>query len=66
MELKCNVGTLDRILRVIVGLAVISAGLYFQNYLGLIGILPIATALFGKCPLYYPFGISTCRKREQV
>jgi hypothetical protein len=55
-----NVGGIDRILRIIVGLALIGWGIFAQNWLGAIGIVPLATALIGWCPAYLPFGISTC------
>ncbi len=62
--MKRNVGTIDRLLRIIVGLGLIS--LVFvgpQTYWGLIGIVPLLTALAGYCPAYSLFGIRTCRAR---
>ena len=60
--MKHNIGTVDRVVRIVLGLAIAAAGIYFRNWLGLIAIIPIATALVRVCPLYMPFGISTCRK----
>jgi hypothetical protein len=60
--MKTNVGTIDRIIRVILGLGVLGAGYYFKNWLGLIGIVPLLTAFVGFCPAYLPFGLSTCAK----
>lgn len=57
--MKCNVGKTDKIIRIIVGLAIGAAGLYFNSWWGLLGIIPLGTALFGRCGLYVPFGIST-------
>jgi hypothetical protein len=60
-----NVGAIDRILRAIVGLALIS--LVFvgpQTAWGWIGLIPLATAIFGWCPPYALLGISTCRTRS--
>ncbi len=60
-----NEGTLDRTLRVIVGLILLS--LVFvgpQTLWGLIGIVPLATGLLGTCPLYSVFGISTCNLKN--
>ena len=58
-----NVGTVDRILRVIVGLALIALALgYFPGYQtvwGWIGVVPLATGLFGTCFVYSLFGLST-------
>ena len=48
-----NVGTFDRIARVVVGLALIAFAL------GWIGVVPILTAIFGYCPAYTVVGCST-------
>ena len=59
-----NVGTIDRVLRIVVGLALIAG--FFLNpeagwrWLYLIGIVPLATGLLSTCPLYSLFGLSTC------
>lgn len=56
-----NEGTIDRALRVIVGLVLLS--LVFvgpQTMWGLIGIVPLVTGLIGICPLYSILGINTC------
>jgi hypothetical protein len=58
-----NVGGVDRILRIVAGLALIGWGVATQNWLGAIGIVPLATALIGWCPVYLPFGISTAKKQ---
>ncbi|MCW2274923.1 DUF2892 domain-containing protein [Rhodoblastus acidophilus] len=58
-----NVGQLDRILRVIIGLALIS--LVFvgpQTPWGWIGVLPLLTGLVGWCGLYTVLGLNTCKK----
>jgi sulfite exporter TauE/SafE len=60
-----NVGTVDRILRVIVGLVLIAFALGYiapgtsWSWVGWIGVVPILTALFGTCPAYSLFGMST-------
>ena len=59
--MKCNMGKIDRILRGIVGIAVIAVGVYYQTWCGAIGVIPIGTALIGWCPAYLPFGISSCK-----
>jgi hypothetical protein len=56
-----NEGTIDRALRIIAGLVLIS--LVFigpQTAWGWIGIVPLATGLLGFCPAYRLFGINTC------
>lgn len=62
---KTNEGTVDRALRIIVGLGLLvwffvdrSDG--FWHYAKLIGIVPLLTGLFGTCPVYSMLGISTC------
>ncbi len=56
-----NEGTIDRALRIIAGLVLLS--LVFvgpQTPWGWIGIVPLATGLLGYCPVYSLFGIKTC------
>ena len=59
-----NVGSVDRILRITVGLIVLSLFFIYPEaswrYLALIGIVPLLTGLFSTCPLYSILGISTC------
>jgi len=61
---KTNVGGIDRILRIIVGLALLAG--FFLNadatyrWLYLIGIVPLVTGLMRSCPLYSILGLSTC------
>lgn len=60
--MKSNVGTTDRLIRIIAGLILAIAGVIFDSWWGLIGIIPLATGLFKFCPLYLPFKISTTEK----
>jgi hypothetical protein len=60
--MMCNVGGIDRILRIVVGLALIAATLLdVLPVWGWIGVVPLATGLVGLCPAYLPFGIKTCK-----
>lgn len=61
--MKANVGSIDRALRIIVGLIVLGAGYYYQSWWGLIGLLPLLTGIFRFCPAYLPFGLSSCPKK---
>jgi hypothetical protein len=59
--MKTNVGGIDRILRIVVGLALIALALTGTIGLwGWIGLVPLATAAVGFCPAYPLLGISTC------
>jgi len=57
-----NVGSADKVVRYIAGAVILAAGWYYESWLGLIGLIPIGTALIGWCPLYVPFKISTEKK----
>lgn len=58
----CNVGKTERVIRVIVGLAVIGAGFAYQSWWGAIGLVPLLTGATGYCPPYQMLGISTNKK----
>jgi Na+/phosphate symporter len=68
--MKKNMGTTDRIIRIL--LAAVFAVLFFTNTVtGTLGYVLLAlgaifllTSLVGFCPLYAPFGLTTCRKKE--
>ena len=57
-----NIGTVDRVIRVVLGLAIIGAGVYYQSWWGVIGAIPIITALVNYCPAYTLIGVSTKAK----
>jgi hypothetical protein len=58
---KSNVGGIDRILRIVVGLALIAMTLTGAiGAWGWLGLVPLATAALGSCPLYSVLGFSTC------
>jgi hypothetical protein len=60
--MSCNVGGIDRILRIVVGLALLSLIFLVPTWWGLIGLVPLLTGLFGFCLLYPVVGINTCSK----
>ena len=62
--MRQNVGSIDRGVRVILGLAIVAAGIYFKSWWGAIGLVPLLTAAIGWCPAYAPFGLSTCPMRK--
>jgi hypothetical protein len=55
-----NVGRIDRVVRIVLGLAILGLGVAFRSWWGLVGLVPLATAAIGWCPAYVPFGISSC------
>jgi hypothetical protein len=57
---KSNVGKIDRGLRIIAGLALLGWALAGGPVWSWIGLLPLATGLFGMCPAYSILGINTC------
>ncbi len=63
-----NVGSIDRVARIVVGLALI-AGFFLNgggtySWLYLLGIIPLATGIMGSCALYSVFGFSTCPMKK--
>jgi len=66
--MKSNVGTIDRVFRIVLGAVLLSLLFFVQGdlrWIGLVGIVPLATALMGWCPLYSVFGISSCAMKSQ-
>ena len=61
--MKANVGGIDRILRIVVGIALIALALTgVIGVWGWIGVVPLATGVVGFCPLYPLLKINTCKK----
>ena len=64
--MKHNVGGIDRVARIMVGLTLIGLTLAGQiGVWGWIGILPLVTGAFGFCPPYAIFGINTCSMQKK-
>jgi len=60
-----NVGILDRVVRIVAGLALV--GLAYTGTLGVwawIGVIPLVTGIIGWCPAYTLFGIKTCPAKQ--
>lgn len=65
--MSANVGGIDRVLRIVVGLALIAWALGLipgvaASVWGWIGVVPLLTALVGYCPAYSIIGVNTCNK----
>ena len=60
-----NLGIVDRVIRIVLGVALIAYGVVASNYIvAAIGAIPLLTAIFGICPLYLPFKFNSGCKRE--
>ncbi len=63
--MKKNIGSIDKIIRIVVGLIIAIWGFMDSNWFGLIAIIPIATAFINFCPLYTIFGLNTCKIKSK-
>lgn len=69
--MTANVGMIDRIVRVILGIVLIACAIPVGfaatgwNWVGWIGVIPLVTGLLGNCPLYSVLGVSTCPVRSR-
>ena len=63
--LKKNIGSVDRVLRIVVGLALIALAVLNEGMnWGWIGVVPLATAVFSSCPAYSLLGLNTCGSKN--
>ncbi len=62
--MKANVGGIDKILRIVVGLALIAWAILGGPVWAWIGVVPLATGLTGFCPVYPLLGMSTCPMKK--
>jgi amino acid permease len=58
-----NVGSVDSAIRFAIGTGILFLGYYNGSYWGLVGVIPILTAIVGFCPAYLPFGLRTCSRQ---
>ena len=58
--MKSNVGGIDKIIRILAGVALIAWALMGGPVWAWIGVVPLATGLLGWCPAYTLFGMNTC------
>jgi len=65
--MAANVGGIDRVIRIVVAIALLSLVFVLEanaRYLGLIGLVMLATGVFRFCPAYTIFGINTCPMKK--
>jgi len=60
--MKKNVGTIDKVIRIILAVIIGAFGYYYQSWWGLVAIVPLLTGFIGYCPAWSIFGLSTCKK----
>ena len=63
--MSCNVGSTDRIIRILAGLALIAWSLMGGPAWAWIGVVPLATGLFKFCPAYTLLGMNTCGTKNK-
>jgi hypothetical protein len=68
--MMANMGAIDRAARFVIGILLIAYAIPIGfapggwNWVGWIGFVPLATAIFGSCPLYTLLGVSTCPMKQ--
>lgn len=62
--MKKNIGKVDSMVRILLGIVIVIVGLYFKSWWGLVGLIPVITGIIGWCPLYVPFKISTIKNKK--
>lgn len=62
--MKANVGGVDKVLRIVVGVALIAWAATGGPVWAWVGVVPLLTGLFNFCPLYALLGMSTCKVRS--
>ena len=62
-----NVGSVDKIIRIVLGLGLLSLLVLLQGpsrWWGLVGFIPLATVALSWCPLYTLVGVNTCKRED--
>lgn len=62
--MKANVGGVDKVLRIVVGVALVAWAATGGPVWAWVGVVPLLTGLFNFCPLYALLGMSTCKVRS--
>jgi len=62
--MKKNVGSTDKMIRIVLGIVITALDIYFKSWSGLVAIVPLATAFMNWCPAYSLLGISSDKKVE--
>lgn len=62
--MKCNVGKIDKMIRMIAGILIAILGVIYNSWFGLIGVVLLATAIIRFCPAYLPFNLDTSKNDD--
>jgi hypothetical protein len=57
--MKSNVGKTDKAIRIVLGIIIAAAGIYFKSWWGLVALIPLITGFTGFCPLYKIVGLNS-------
>lgn len=60
--MKTNIGSTERLLRIMAGIVIIALGMYYGSWWGVVGLIALLTGLFRFCPLYKMLGMNTCKR----
>ncbi|MEN3001293.1 MAG: DUF2892 domain-containing protein [Armatimonadota bacterium] len=63
--MTCNIGRVEQAIRILIGIAILAVGWYYQSWWGLIGLIPLITGIVRFCPLWRVLGISSCPAGER-
>lgn len=63
--MKCNVGRTEKLIRIGIGIIIGLMGIYYKNWWGLIGLIPIITGAIGYCPVSDFLGVSSCKAENK-
>jgi len=64
LVMKSNIGQTDKVIRIILALAIAAIGIYFKSWWGLLALLPLITTAISFCPLYKILGVNTCSQKS--
>ena len=56
-----NVGGIDQILRIVLGVVICTIGVIYNNWWGLVGLIPLVTGTMSCCPIYNQVGFSSLK-----
>ncbi len=63
--MKQNVGSTDKIIRIILSIVIAAVGYYYKSWWGLVALIPLLTVFISFCPIYPIFGISTKKAKTK-